>query len=112
VMDPDPAAAVTVPAQVLFRPLGVLTTNPAGSASVKATPLSASVVFGFVMVKVTEVLWLSSILAAPNALVMLGGVATLRFADAVLPVPPFVDVTAPVVLVYCPAAAPVTVTLN
>ena len=50
--------------------------------------------------------------AAPNTLVMVGGEATVRFAEAVLPVPPFVEVTAPVVFVYCPEAAPVTVTLN
>jgi len=37
---------------------------------------------------------------------------TLRFAEAILPVPPLVEVTLPLVLVYCPAAAPVTVTLN
>ena len=51
-------------------------------------------------------------LAAPNALVIVGGVATVKLAEAVLPVPPFVEVTFPVVLVNCPAAAPVTVTLN
>jgi len=39
-------------------------------------------------------------------------VATVRFAEAVLPVPPLVEVTFPVVLVNWPAAAPVTVTLN
>ena len=51
-------------------------------------------------------------LAAPNALVIDGGVATVKLAEAVLPVPPLVEVTFPVVLVYCPEAAPVTVTLN
>jgi hypothetical protein len=55
---------------------------------------------------------LSGMLTAPNALVMLGGEATVRFAEAVLPVPPLVDVTLPVVLVNWPEAAPVTVTLN
>jgi hypothetical protein len=43
---------------------------------------------------------------------MVGGVATVKLVVAVLPVPPFVDVTFPVVLVNCPEAAPVTVTLN
>jgi hypothetical protein len=51
-------------------------------------------------------------LAAPNALAMDGGVATVKLAVAVLPVPPLVDVTFPVVLVNCPDTAPVTVTLN
>jgi hypothetical protein len=64
------------------------------------------------MVKVREVVPFSGIEAAPKALVMLGGEATVRFADAVFPVPPLVEVTLPVVLVYWPEVAPVTVTLN
>lgn len=36
---PDPAVAVGVPLQLLVSPLGVATTNPAGSVSVTATPL-------------------------------------------------------------------------
>src|SRR5262249_38139503 len=91
---------------------GVETTRPAGRLSVKATPFSVTLVFGFVMVKLSEVLPFSGILAAPNTLAMLGGVATVRFAVAVLPVPPLVELTLPVVLVYWPDAAPVTVTLN
>src|ERR1700758_4006745 len=46
---PQPAAAVAVP-QVLLRPLGVATTNPAGKLSVKATPIRP-MGLGFVMVK-------------------------------------------------------------
>ncbi len=38
--------------------------------------------------------------------------ATFKVADAVLPFPPFVDVTAPVVLLYVPATELVTFTLN
>jgi hypothetical protein len=64
------------------------------------------------MVKVNEVDPFSGIEAAPKALVIVGGVATVRFDEAVLPVPPLVEVTLPVMLVYCPEAAPVTVTLN
>src|SRR5262249_47567774 len=40
------------------------------------------------------------------------GDATVRFAVAVLPVPPLVELTFPVVLVYWPEAAPVTITVN
>ena len=54
----------------------------------------------------------SKMLAAPKALVIVGAEATVRLAEAVLPVPPLVEVTLPVVFVYCPSAAPVTVTLN
>ena len=64
------------------------------------------------MVKVSEVVPFSGIVLAPNCLVMDGGEATVKSAVAVLPVPPLVEVTFPVVLVYCPEAAPVTVTLN
>jgi hypothetical protein len=68
--------------------------------SVKAIPVSAKLVFGLVMVNVREVVPFNGICAAPKALVMDGGVATVKLAVAVLPVPPFVEVTFPVVLVY------------
>jgi len=111
-MEPEPAAAVVVPPQLLVNPFGVATTKPAGRVSLKATPVSAIDAFGFEMLKVSEVEAFSRMLAAPKALVMVGGVATVKLAVAVLPVPPLVEVTFPVVLVNCPAAAPVTVTEN
>jgi len=111
-MEPDPAAAVVVPPQLLVSLFGVATTSPAGSVSLKATPVSAIDAFGFEMLKVSEVEPFSRMLAAPKAFVIVGGVATVKLAVAVLPVPPLVEVTFPVVLVYCPAAAPVTVTEN
>jgi hypothetical protein len=96
----DPAAAVAVPPQVLLR-LGVgATTNPEGRLSVKARPVSVRLVFGLLMVNVRDVVPFSGILAAPKALVIDAELATVRFAEAVLPVPPFVDVTLPVVFVY------------
>ena len=111
-MEPDPPTAVTVPPQVLLR-FGVeATTKPAGKLSVNAMPLSATPVFGLLMVNVSEVVPFNGMLAAPNSLLIEGGDATVRFAEAVLPVPPLVEVTFPVVLVYWPDAAPVTVTLN
>lgn len=36
----DPLVAVAVPLHVLFRPLGVVTTSPAGKLSVNATPVN------------------------------------------------------------------------
>src|SRR5437762_10007464 len=110
--EPEPATAVAVPPQVLLRPFGVATTRPAGKLSVKATPVRATLVFGLVMLHVSDVVPFNGICAAPNALLIDGGEATVRFALAVLPVPPLVEVTFPVVLVYCPEAAPVTVTEN
>ncbi len=96
--EPDPATAVAVPPQVLVSALGVATTSPGGRVSVKAIPFRVIPVFGFWMVKVREAEPFSGTEAAPNALVMVGGVATIRFAVAVLPVPPLVELTAPLVL--------------
>lgn len=110
--EPPPAVASAVPPQVLLSPLGVATTKPAGKLSVNTIPVRLRPVFGFVILNVSEVVPFNGTLAAPNALMIDGGEATVRFALAVFPVPPFVDVTLPVVLVYCPEAAPVTVTLN
>src|SRR5689334_20391007 len=101
-MEPAPATAVAVPPQVLLRVGGVATTSPAGRLSVKATPVSERLVFGLLMVKVSEVVPFSGIVAAPKAFVIVAGVATVRFAVAVLPVPPLVEVTLPVVLVNWP----------
>src|SRR5450759_1890552 len=41
---------------------------------------------------------------------MVGGLATVMLAEAVLPVPPFVELTAPVVLFFTPEVVPVTFT--
>src|SRR5216684_7167819 len=112
-MLPEPATAVVVPPQVLVSALGVATARPAGRVSVKATPVSGIVLAaGLVMVKVSEVEPFSGMAAAPNALVMVGGVATLRFAVAVLPVPPLVEVTLPVVLTKFPEAVAVMLTVR
>src|SRR5580693_6908904 len=81
-----PATAVAVPPHVLDNPLGVATTKPAGRLSVNATPVSGMALeTGLVMSKVREVDPFNGILAAPNDLVIVGGVATARFAVAVLP---------------------------
>jgi hypothetical protein len=95
----ESATAVSRPPQVVLRLLGVATTTPAGKLSVKATPVRDALVFGLVMLKVSEVAPFRGIVAAPKTLVMVGGLATVRFADPVLPVPPFVEDTDPVVLV-------------
>ncbi len=110
---PDPATAVTTPwaavLQVPAAPLGVATTRPAGKVSVKPTPLIDVAALGLVIVNVRLVVPLTGMLAAPNTLLMVGGVnrPTLTEAVAVLPVP-WSDVTAPVVLVFVPTVVPVT----
>ena len=98
--EPAPAKAVAVPPQLLVKAGGVATTKPAGRVSVKASPVREVVPLGLVMVKVSEVVPLSGMVDAPKALVMVGGAATVKLAVAVFPVPPFVEVTLPVVLVY------------
>ena len=105
------AAAVNVPPQVLLALGDAATASPAGKLSVKPSPLNG-VAFGFTSVNVSVVVPFNGTLVAPNALLIVGTAATVRFALAVLPVPPLVEVTAPVVFVNCPAAAPVTVTGN
>ena len=100
VATPPPLAAVAVPPHVLFNAFGVATTSPAGRLSVNAIPVSGMVFeAGFVIVSVKLVEPFTGILAAPNAFAIVGGVATVRFAVAVFPVPPFVEETVPVVLV-------------
>jgi hypothetical protein len=110
---PDPAVAVAVPPQVLVNPLGVATTIPAGNVSVNATPVSATALAaGFVIVKVSEVIPFRTTVVGLNALAIDGGATTLMDAEAVPPVPPSVEVTAPVVLFFVPAVASVTFTEN
>jgi hypothetical protein len=96
---PVGAVVVNVPphtVDVLFA-----TVSPVGSVSVNATPVSDEVLgAGFVMVNCNDVVVFSAMLVGLNALAMDGGAITVRFAVAVLPVPPSVEVTAPVVLVY------------
>jgi len=91
----------------------VATVKPAGSVSDTATPLKATPAFGFVIVKVSVVVPATGIVAAPNAFVIVGGASTVSVAVfEVVPVPPFVEETFPVVLFFTPAVAPVTVTLK
>ena len=78
--------------------MGVATVIPAGSVSVKATPVSAAAAFELPMVKFKLVVPFSGMLAAPKDLAMLGGAIAVRLAAAVFPVPPLTEETAPVVL--------------
>src|SRR5262249_21249531 len=94
---PEPAVAVAVPPQVLLRPFGVATTRPAGRLSVNANPVRPMLLFGLVMLMVSDVVPFSGILAAPNCLVTVCGATTVSVAVLlVAPVPPFVELTAPV----------------
>jgi hypothetical protein len=67
---------------------------------VKAIPVSdAAFAAGFVIVKLSEVFPFRGMLTAPKVLVIAGGAKTFKLAVAVLPVPPLVELTDPVVFV-------------
>jgi len=61
---PEPETAVAVPAHVLVSPLGFATTSPAGRLSMNAMPVSVTLVFGLLIVKVKLVEPFSGILVA------------------------------------------------
>ena len=91
------AVAVNVPPQVLVA-FGVpATVMPVGNVSVTAAPVAGSV-FGLVRVRVTVVVPPTGMLVAVKALEIVGTELTVKVADAGVPVPPFVEVGAPVVL--------------
>jgi hypothetical protein len=105
------AAAVNVPPQLLVAPGVAATCRPDGKVSVTATPLNAVELFGLVMVKVRVEVPLTATLVGEKALLMLGGATTVSVAVLLAaPVPPLVELTAPVVLDLLPAVVPVTLT--
>jgi len=109
-----PAVAVNVPPlHVLVAPGVAATCRPAGKLSVTATPLKAVPVLGLVMVNVMVDVPPTEVLVGEKALLMLGGATTVTLAVLLLaPVPPSVELTAPVVLVFNPALVPVTLTIT
>lgn len=108
-----PATAVAVPAQLFVNAGVVATTRPEGRLSENAKPDSATVfTAGLVIVNVRLVLAFSAMLETPKASAMTGGATTAMLAEELLPVPPSVEETLPVVLVEEPAAVPVTFTEN
>src|SRR5205823_12521573 len=81
----------------------------AGNVSPNATPVSATVALGLVMVKLSVVVAFRLMEAAPKAFAIAGGPITV--IDAVLlvaPEPLSVDEIGPVVLFCTPACTPVT----
>jgi hypothetical protein len=111
--EPDAAVAVMAPLpQEPARPLGVEITSPAGSVSVKPTPVSDPEL-ELVMVKPRLVPPPTATFAAPNTLLIVGGLtATVTPAVAAFPVPPLVEVTGCVMLFFVPDVMAVTFTAN
>jgi hypothetical protein len=64
------------------------------------------------MVNVSDVVAFSAIAEGLKALAIEGGASTFTLADAVPPVPPSVEDTFPVVLLFSPAVVPVTLMEN
>jgi hypothetical protein len=95
----------------LFDTDGVgATLNPDGSGSANVTPVNGVVVFGFVNVNVNVVFAPTRTGDGLKAFASDGGNATMTDSFAVLPVPPSVEVTAPLVLFFVPAVVPFTFT--
>jgi hypothetical protein len=76
----EPAAAVAVPPQVFVKAGVAATTNPAGSASLKFTPVNAVAVLGLLMDNVSVVELPVKMGLAANALLITGGSITVREA--------------------------------
>ena len=99
VIELEPATAVTVPPQVSVTWLGVATTSPAGKLSVNEMPVKVTLVFWLLMVKLTPTVEFWPTALAPKLFAIVGGAATVRVSEAVLPVPPLVELTFPLVFV-------------
>ena len=91
---------VTVKVPPHCEEVALVTVSPVGSVSLKPTPVNeAGLPVGLVTVNVSEVVALGEMAVGLNDFAIEGGPSTLRLADAVKPLPPLVEVTAPVVLV-------------
>src|ERR1700683_2664848 len=95
--------------QLPLSPFGVETTSPLGRTSSKLIELRLSVVLGFVIVNVMEVLAPSSIELAPNPNVKFGPVTTVIVDWTVLLSPSLPELTEKL-LVWAPSEVPVTET--
>ena len=111
---PEAATADSVPpVHVVLAPLGVATTTPLGRPSKTATPVRATVfAAGLVIVIVSVEVPPGTISAAAKAFVIVGGISTAIVALAVKPVPPLVELTAPVVLLATPDVVSDTVAVT
>lgn len=107
------AVGAKVPPQVLVAPGVPATTRPLGKLSTTPTPVRAMVLeAGLVIAMVRTELVLTGTLVGAKALVMVGGATTTKVAEAVVPVPPLVELTVPVVLTLLPAVDGVTVAVT
>lgn len=116
---PEPAIAIAEPPQLPVSPFGVATTKPAGKLSVNATPFKSDsdgglvmgLVVGLVMVMVIVLIVPGAMRAGLKVFAITGGPITVRVLMLlVVPAPPSVELTTPVVLSFAPGVLPVTST--
>ena len=109
---PLPALAEIVPApHVPLSPLGVATTNPAGSVSVNETPVTPDDALGFVIVNVNAVVPFCNSVLAPNTLLIVTVLTTDTVAFDGAPAPALAEETV-TLLFFAPSVVPVTLTAN
>jgi hypothetical protein len=109
------AAGLKIPPQVSVAFGVAATLMPGGSESEIATPVSVTpvaFVAGLVIVMVRVEVPPDPMLVGLKALITVGGATTVSTALAVLPVPPLVEVTAPVVLDFAPTVVAETLTTS
>ena len=96
--DPGGLLIVAVIVPLPQEPVTVVEANftPPGKVSVKLTPLSDTLLFGLVSVKLNVLLPFSGMVLGLNDLLMVGGLATVSVAVAAAPLPPSVELIAPV----------------
>ncbi len=85
---------------------------PDGRLSVTATPVSVVDALGFVIVRVRVDVPPEPMPVGLNDLVIVGAATTVKVALAVRPLPPFVELTAPVVLTDAPGVLVVAVAVT
>jgi len=119
VMLVEPGTAVSVPPQSLLTFGVAATVSPAGSVSVNVIPVSVTSLFGgvelllgLVMVKLTTGFAPRKIVSGTNTLLITGGRATNKVAEAAPPVPPLVELTGPVEFRYEPVNELLTFTVT
>jgi len=111
-IEPELAAAVTVPPQVVMTFGVAATVNPPGSVSVKPTPVRLKVVSLLLMLKVSVVVSPTAIEVAPKLLVKLGAASTLSVAVLLAaPALAWVEVAPLVALVLAPTLVELTLKL-
>ncbi len=112
VVAPATGANVGVPQPDLTILGTAATCIPAGRESEKATFVRAALGLGFVMVNVRVLVPFTLISSGEKDLLIVSPVDTVSVAEAVFPVPPFVEVTTPLVLIFEPLVVGVIFTLT